>query len=454
MAMMLMRRAVPQIHSSYGASRALLATAPRPFPAQVTTIMGGNWGDEGKGKLVDMIAGEFDITARCGGGSNAGHTVVVEGKKYAFHLMPSGILNPNNVCFLGNGVVLHVPTLFRELKSLEVANIKYDGRIKISDRAHLLFDVHQLVDGVSEESLGPEKSIGTTRRGIGPCYASKASRVGIRVGDLLHLDTFEDKFRALVAHLTRGLNVSVNVDEEVAKYREYAKAVAPFIVDGVQYINKAYRDGKRILIEGANATMLDIDFGTYPFVTSSNPSMGGACTGTGLSPEKFGCSIGIMKAYSTRVGSGPFPTELFDETGEELRRVGHEFGTTTGRPRRCGWMDIPMMKYVNDINGFDYINLTKVDVLDQLEEIKIATKYLIDGKEIPSMPSTLENLAKVTVEYITLPGWKTDISKCRTYSDLPVNTRNFVETVEKLADVNIRWIGVGPGREAMVEHIH
>jgi adenylosuccinate synthase len=414
--------------------------------------MGAQWGDEGKGKLVDMLGDQFQVTARCAGGSNAGHTVVVQGKKYAFHLLPSGILHANNVCLIGNGVVLHLPTFLKELKNLDDKEVNYEGRILLGDRAHLLFDLHQEVDGRQEDAKMAGAAIGTTRRGIGPCYSAKASRIGIRLTDLKLKDTFGDKFNNLVKFYQKTYpDLKVDVDAEVKKYLDIYERIKPYVVDSVDYINTAYENGKRIMIEGANATMLDIDFGTYPFVTSSNASIGGAITGLGLAPTKLEKVIGISKAYVTRVGAGPFPTELKSDIGDKIREIGREYGTTTGRPRRCGWIDIVALKYVSRINGFHYINLTKLDVLSTLEEIKIAVGYSYEGtKYTNTYPSNIEILGKCEVEYETFPGWKSDISKARRMEDLPKKAVDLVKRIEHLVGVPIKWIGVGPGREDMV----
>lgn len=415
--------------------------------------MGGQWGDEGKGKLVDILGGNYDIIARCAGGSNAGHTVVVEGKKYAFHLMPSGILHQTNTCLIGNGVVLHIPTLFRELDSLDKQGIKYEGRIKLSDRAHVVFDFHQEVDALQEEDAkkgASDKSIGTTKKGIGPAYASKINRIGIRVGDLRFPETLEAKI-ANLANYYKKIYPALNVDPkaEAEKYIEWGKKIDHMIVDSVDYINRAYDAGKKIMIEGANATMLDIDFGTWPYVTSSNASIGGAITGLGIAPNKIDGVIGIMKAYTTRVGAGPFPTELTNEIGDKMRAVGHEYGTTTGRPRRCGWLDTVAMRYTHKINNFATLNLTKLDVLSDLDEIKIGVAYKHNGKVLDSYPSSLEVLNNITVEYETFPGWKSDISKIRFLEELPAACLKYVERIEELVGCPIGWVGVGPGREAM-----
>jgi len=362
--------------------------------------------------------------------------------------MPSGILHPRATCVIGNGVVLHIPTLFRELGSLDKQGINYDGRIKISDRAHVVFDFLQDVDGLSEAEAG-SGSIGTTKKGIGPSYMSKIGRMGIRVGDLRFPKQFEQKLKKLVAFWHKIHPLQVDVSKEVQTYLEYFERIRPMVIDSIYYINDAYNKGKKIMIEGANATMLDIDFGTYPYVTSSNCSVGGAMTGLGISPDKLDAVVGIMKAYTTRVGAGPFPTELDNELGQKIRTKGGEFGTTTGRPRRCGWLDAVAMKYVNIINNFSCVNMTKLDVLSEVDEIKVATEYRHKGEKLTCYPSQLEVLSEVEVVYETFPGWKSDISKVRVIEDLPPNALKYVKRVEEVIGTPIAWVGVGPGREAM-----
>lgn len=417
---------------------------------QVCTILGSQWGDEGKGKLVDILGQDYDIVARCGGGSNAGHTIVVDGVKFAFHLLPSGILHKDTTCLIGNGVVIHLPTFFKELEALDEKGVDYADRIKISDRAHLLFDYHQMVDGMREAELGGEK-IGTTKKGIGPCYSTKATRIGLRVGDLRFMKHFEENLRRNVDELQKRFQFEYDVEAEIEKYRSYAEKLDSMIIDSVEYVNTAHEEGKKILVEGANATMLDLDFGTYPFVTSSNPSIGGACTGLGLSPDKLDCRIGIVKAYTSRVGAGPFPTELDNELGEKIREKGHEYGTTTGRPRRCGWLDTVVVKYAHMVNNFTSINITKLDILDELDEIKIGIGYSYEGKKLSSFPASLEVLDNVEVEYETLPGWNTDITKCRSYEELPENAKNYLKRIEELVGCKVQWVGVGPQRDEMIE---
>jgi len=423
--------------------------------SQVCAVLGTQWGDEGKGKLVDILAQRYDIVARCQGGANAGHTIYNdEGVKFALHLVPSGILNMQAICVVGNGVVVHLPGFFKEIDGLEAQGVLCTGRLFVSDRAHLLFDLHQTVDGLREAELGGDM-IGTTKRGIGPCYASKAIRNGLRVGDLRHMDTFRSKLEILfkdAANRFKDFEYNDSVlDAEVENYKKFAKRLEPYIADTVQYISNAYTVGKRILIEGGQATMLDVDFGTYPFVTSSNPSVGGICTGLGISPKRLGDIIGVAKAYTTRVGAGPFPTELHGDQGEALRVAGHEFGTTTGRPRRCGWLDIVALNYVCTINGFTALNLTKLDVLSGLSEVKIGVTYRnADGIRIRSFPSDLSVLEQVQVDYEVLPGWNKDITNVRSYQELPVEARRYVERIEELVGLPIHYIGVGPGRDALI----
>ncbi|KAI9090061.1 Adenylosuccinate synthetase [Phlyctochytrium arcticum] len=418
---------------------------------KVTVVLGAQWGDEGKGKLVDILAQEIDVCCRCQGGNNAGHTIVVKGVKYDFHLLPSGIINEKCVGVIGNGVVVHLPSFFAELEALEKKGLDATGRLFLSERAHLVFDYHQIVDGLKEAELG-RGSIGTTRKGIGPAYSSKASRSGLRVHNLYHMEEFEEKFRTIVANRKKRYGAfEYDVDAELQRYRELAIKLRPYVVDGIKYVFDAVESGKKVLVEGANALMLDLDFGTYPFVTSSNTTVGGVCTGLGIPPSKIGKVLGVVKAYTTRVGGGPFPTEQLNEIGEHLQEVGAEFGTTTGRKRRCGWLDVVVMRYSHMINDYTSINLTKLDVLDQLKEIKIGVAYIYEGKKLASFPADLHILEKCEVEYETLPGWQEDISQCRTYEALPLNARKYVERVEELlGGLRVEWIGVGAARDAMI----
>lgn len=354
----------------------------------IDVVLGAQWGDEGKGKLVDILSQDYDVCARVAGGSNAGHTIVVNDKKYKFHLLPSGILNDKATCVVGNGVVVHLPSFLNELDSLATNGINYDGRVFLSDRAHLVFDFHQEVDGRQEDKLGRHK-IGTTKKGIGPAYASKISRNGLRVGDLQDWPHFERRFTQLCEHQMRAHSgLEIDIAAQLQYYKSISERVSGMTVDTIQYTNAQFTDGKRILVEGANATMLDIDFGTYPYVTSSNPSIGSVLTGLGVSPQKLRSIYGTVKAYCTRVGEGPFPTELETDVsvGRHLAQVGAEYGTTTGRPRRCGWLDIPQMQYSVLINGLTSLCLTKLDVLTGLPEVKIGKAYKYKGEYIKGMP--------------------------------------------------------------------
>jgi adenylosuccinate synthase len=418
----------------------------------VTVIIGGQWGDEGKGKLVDIIAQEQKIIARYNGGANAGHTIVLGKKKFATNLLPSGILTPNCINLIGNGLVVEIPKLLDELDQLHQSGVDTQGRIFVSDRSHIVFGFHKEIDGLQEAALNEEK-IGTTKKGIGPAYSSKATRNGIRVGELLFWDSFEKRVRSLFHTLMLQYKEleTYDIETEIKAYKEvYAPRVLPMILDTITYLHKALKAGEKILVEGANAVMLDLDFGTYPYVTSSSPCSGGACTGLGIPPSSIKQVFAVVKAYTTRVGSGPFPTELEDELGVKLRDKGHEYGTTTGRPRRCGWMDAIVVRYGHKLNDYTAICLTKLDVLDTFDEIKVAVKYEYEGKELQSVPANVDILSKVHVTYLTFKGWKKDISQCRSFSDLPQEAQDYVLGLEKIFEVPIRWIGVGPEREAII----
>ena len=434
------------------ATPTISTTDPRVHGIDI--VLGAQWGDEGKGKLVDMLSQDYDVCARVAGGSNAGHTIVVQGKKYKFHLLPSGVLNPKATCVIGNGVVVHIPSFLNELDSLTASGVDYQDRVFISDRAHLVFDFHQEVDGRQEDKLGRNK-IGTTKKGIGPAYASKISRNGLRVGDLADWAYFEQRFTALAeSHMRQYPGLVIDIPQQLEFYKSIAERVSGMTIDTIDYTNQQFADGKKILVEGANATMLDIDFGTYPYVTSSNPSIGSVLTGLGVSPRKLRGIYGTVKAYCTRVGEGPFPTELDMEEGSpglHFSQVGAEYGTTTGRPRRCGWLDIPQMKYSAIINGFTSINLTKVDVFTGIPEIKLGKAYKYKGEYLNSMPASLEVLSNVEVEYETLPGWSEDISNCKTFEELPENCQRYILRVQELLGVPVRWIGVGPNRHDVID---
>ena len=420
---------------------------------QICAVLGTQWGDEGKGKLVDAMAQTFDVVARAQGGANAGHTIYSpDGTKHALHLMPCGILNPKAKCIIGNGCVIHIPTVLEEIKNLKAKGVSADGRLFISDRAHVLLDLHKEVDGLREQELA-DKKIGTTKRGIGPCYSSKAIRNGIRVHDLLNFDRFEKKLAGLVAENEKrfGAMFAYDLEKEVGAYKSFVKEIEPYISDSVEILYEEQKANCRILIEGANATMLDIDFGTYPFVTSSNTTIGGVCSGLGMPPSSVSSVVGVAKAYTTRVGAGPYPTEIHSSLGDEIRAAGGEYGTTTGRPRRCGWLDMVALRYACMVNGFSYLNITKLDVLSDLAEVKIATEYrLPGGKSLKYFPADLDLLEEAEVVYETLPGWQEDISHIREYADLPANAKLYIERIEKLVDIPVRWIGVGPERDALI----
>uniref|UniRef100_A0A8C7DAD5 Adenylosuccinate synthetase isozyme 1 n=1 Tax=Oncorhynchus kisutch TaxID=8019 RepID=A0A8C7DAD5_ONCKI len=433
---------------------------------KLTVVLGAQWGDEGKGKVVDLLATESDIICRCQGGNNAGHTVVVDGKEYDFHLLPSGIINSKALSVIGNGVVIHLPGLFEEAEKNEKKGLKdWEKRLIISDRAHIddfkntflrLFDFHQAVDGLQEVQRQAQegKNIGTTKKGIGPTYSSKASRTGLRICDLLaDFKDFSMRFKNLAQQYQAMFpTLEVDVDGQLKKLKEYAERIRPMVRDGVYFMYDAINGPpKKILVEGANAALLDIDFGTYPFVTSSNCTVGGVCTGLGIPPLNIGDVYGVVKAYTTRVGIGAFPTEQLNEVGELLQTRGHEVGVTTGRKRRCGWLDLVILRYANMINGFTAFALTKLDILDVMDEIKVGVSYKLNGKKIPYFPANMDVLQKVEVEYEKLPGWKSDSSACRKWEDLPVKAQNYIRFVEIHVGVPIKWVGVGKARESMIQ---
>ncbi|XP_057315153.1 adenylosuccinate synthetase-like [Hydractinia symbiolongicarpus] len=423
-----------------------------PINSEVCLVLGAQWGDEGKGKIVDVLAADVDLVCRCQGGSNAGHTVLVGDKEYKFHLIPSGITNEKVTVVIGNGVVLHIPTLMKEIDANSLKGIKdMMKRMKISDRTHLVFDMHQQVDGLLESLKGKSK-IGTTKRGIGPTYATKALRNGLRMADLMgDFDSFSKKFQFLYDYHKRLFpELEVNVEEELKKYKDYSTILRPMVEDTIVTLHEALKKGSRVLIEGANATMLDIDFGTYPYVTSSNCGSAGACSGLGVPVNAIQNIYGVVKAYTTRVGAGILPTELLDDTGDHLQKVGAEFGTTTGRPRRCGWLDLVVVKYTHMVNGYSALAITKIDVLDDLDEIKVAVNYKMNGKALPSFPAHLPDLEKVEVEYMTLPGWKQSLKDIRKYDDLPENAKKYLKLIEEHVGVPVKWVSVGKSRDAII----
>ena len=416
-------------------------------------LLGAQWGDEGKGKATDILGDRVDYVVRYQGGNNAGHTVVIGDQKYALHLLPSGILSPNVVPVIGNGVVIDPAVLLEEIKGLNERGID-TSKLVISSNAHLITPYHRTIDKVSERFLGKAK-IGTTGRGIGPAYADKISRIGIRVQDLFDESILQKKLEGALKDknqvLTKVFNrKDMQVSEILEEYLGFAEILRPYIADTALLLNQALEKGKTVLLEGSQGTLLDVDHGTYPFVTSSNPTAGGACTGSGIGPTKIERVIGIVKAYTTRVGSGPFPTELENEDGEKLRTIGHEYGTTTGRNRRCGWYDAPIARFAVRINGLTDFFLTKLDVLTGWEKIPVCVAYEIDGKRVEEIPSSQTDFHHAVPIYEYLPGWSEDISKARSLSDLPKNAREYVAYLEEISGAPMSAIGVGPGRDETI----
>ncbi len=415
-------------------------------------IVGAQWGDEGKGKITDFLAAQADMVVRCQGGSNAGHTVVVDGIVHKLHLVPSGILYPKVSCIVGNGVVLDLKMVLQELERLEAMGIDIKN-LKISQRVHLIMPYHYMMDEMEENNKGA-KSIGTTKRGIGPAYMDKVARQGIRLADLLNWPHFE----VILADNVKEKNILFkghglpNCDLEAIKteFAVYAQKIRPYVGETLYSLNKAIEEGKKVLFEGAQGTHLDIDHGTYPYVTSSAPCAGGACTGSGVGPTKINRVVGIAKSYTTRVGSGPFPGELFDEVGEEIRQKGVEFGTTTGRPRRCGWQDAVVLRYSAVVNGLTDLVITKLDVLDEMKEVKICRAYAYKGQEITEFPYDLTVLAECEPIYEVLPGWQKDTTGCRSFQELPAEAQAFIKRIEELAGVDVAIVAVGPERSQTI----
>jgi len=413
-------------------------------------ILGSQWGDEGKGKIVDLFSERFDIVARYQGGHNAGHTVFIGEKKFILKLIPSGILRPGKKAVIGNGLVLDPVALLEEIASLEAAGVDVVRNLAISNRAHVLFPQHRMMERMSEGRPG-RISIGTTSRGIGPCYEDKIARRGIRVADLLDRDTFRAQYDSLMEE-KHAIARTFDIDEEDdaldirRRYETMAEQIRPMVCDTAILLNNAMREGKRVLFEGAQGTMLDIDHGTYPFVTSSSASAGGACTGTGVAPTRIGGVIGVSKAYITRVGGGPFPTEARDPEGEQIRRRGSEFGAVTGRPRRCGWFDAPLLRYTAAVNGFDSLVVTKLDVLDEFDSIPVCVGYRAGGRELAEMPARVAAMECAEPVYECLPGWKTSTFGISSYDALPTRARDYLSFLEKRTGVEVGSISTGPER--------
>lgn len=418
----------------------------------VEVIVGAQWGDEGKGKVIDLLSEKADIVARYQGGANAGHTVIVGDREVVLHLIPSGIFHPHVTCVIGNGVVLDPIALLEEVDQLKTLGVEVRGRLLISHNAHLIMPYHKLLDSIREQG---ENRIGTTGKGIGPAYIDKFMRIGIKIVDLLDRDVLREKLKHNIEEKNELLSKvygseQLDVDTIINEYQEYDKKIDEYVTDTTLYLNQAVRQGKKILAEGAQGALLDVDHGTYPFVTSSNPTSGGACTGLGIPPTAITGVTGVTKAYSTRVGHGPFPTEETGEVGDRLRSIGHEYGATTGRPRRCGWFDAVLLRYSIMVNGIERIAITKLDVLDDFDEIHVCIGYELNGKPLKSFPSDVNTLSKVKSIYESFKGWKTKLSEVRNYADLPEPARRYVEVIERFSGAKVSLISVGARREQTV----
>ncbi|MGC8957997.1 MAG: adenylosuccinate synthase [Candidatus Kapaibacteriota bacterium] len=416
----------------------------------VTLVIGAQWGDEGKGKIVDILSENFDIVARYQGGANAGHTVVFNGNKFILHLIPSGILQPKTTCIIGNGVVVDPFALIDEVELLRSFNIEVDGRLFISDKAHLILPYHKLLDKASEECS--EKSIGTTGRGIGPAYVDKFSRCGIRLGDIFETDELrakiEQSFTQKIEMISKlyKRDFDIDIQKSISEFMQSLRTIQHYVDDTTFLLNESISNGKKILAEGAQGTLLDVDHGTYPFVTSSNPTAGGACTGLGIPPTSIDTIIGVCKAYSTRVGNGPFPTELNDDTGKKIRENGYEFGSTTGRPRRCGWIDLVALKYSVMINGIQSLAITKIDVLNDFDEIKACVEYEINTERTNKFISKASTLEKVIPVYKTFKGWQKALFGTTKFEDLPLETIKYLRFIEEYVECPIKIVSTSPER--------
>ena len=419
--------------------------------SKVDVVLGSFFGDEGKGKIIDYLSTNADIAVRCSGGNNAGHSIEVDGKKYAFHLIPSGILNKNTKAIIGNGVVIDPRVLIQEINELKANGISVDN-LYISDKAHIILPYHISMDKLLEENRGKNK-IGTTARGIGPAYCDKFERCGIRVEDFI-----SSRFRELALININNKNKifeaygyeTVDAEQVISEYEEYAKILKPYVIDSVNMLHDSLEAGKKVLCEGAQATLLDIDFGSYPYVTSSNPTIGGVCTGTGIGPKYIGEVYGVLKAYSSRVGEGPYVTEQNNEIGDTIRELGHEYGTTTKRPRRCGWLDLVALKYAVRVNGITGLAVNHVDTIGKLDKIKLCTGYEKDGKVTTNYSTNADYIADVKAVYEEFDGNFGDISNVKTRNDLPENAKVYLNRIEEFVGVPIKFIGTGPARENMI----
>ena len=418
-------------------------------------VLGAQWGDEGKGKMVDLFSDRFDIVARYQGGHNAGHTVYIGEKKYVLKLIPSGILRDGVRAVIGNGVVIDPAALVEEMETLAAAGIEVEKQLRISNRAHVIFPFHRLAERISE-GRADRVAIGTTSRGIGPAYEDKIGRRGIRIADLLDEQSYNAMFDDLSADketIAAAFHIENTADFTAVKeqYREYARRIAPMVCDTSALLNRAIDEGRNVLFEGAQGTMLDVDHGTYPFVTSSSAAAGGACTGTGVAPTRIDGIVGVSKAYITRVGAGPFPSEDLGERGEQIRKAGNEFGSVTGRPRRCGWFDVPLLRYTAMVNGFDSLILTKLDVLDELDEIPVCVAYRVDGKLVCDMPATNREIATIEPVFERLPGWKRSTRGTSNFDALPHQAKDYVAFLARQSGVEVGSVSTGPERnETMI----
>jgi len=420
----------------------------------IRVVVGAQWGDEGKGKIVDLLSSSADFVVRYQGGANAGHTLNFGDQKIVLHLVPSGIFNGNARCVIGNGVVIEPRALLEEIEEIRQRGIDLEDRLFISSAAHVILPYHRVLDQVKEKHRG-EDAIGTTGRGIGPAYVSKVSRVGIRMADLFHQEIFAEKLRDNLEDINEALTHvykedPIELDPILEESLEAAEKLCPFITNTASLLHEAVKSGDEILLEGAQGSLLDLDHGTYPYVTSSSPTSGGACTGTGLPPTAIDHVMGISKAYCTRVGNGPFPTELTGDTGELLREKGQEFGATTGRPRRCGWIDLVALKYAVNVNGIDELAITKMDVLDGQDDIKLCTEYRIDGKTTAEFSPDLYEIEQAEPVYRTLPGWKGEIRNCETFEDLPAEAKEYLKFVQEYLEVDLKVISTGPRRSETI----
>jgi len=414
-----------------------------------TVLVGSQWGDEGKGKVIDVLAKDVDVVVRFQGGNNAGHTVKIGDEKYVLHLIPSGILREDQICVIGNGLVVNPLALLDEIAEVESSGKSVDGRLFVSDRAHIVFPYHGEIDAAREARASDGEKIGTTKRGIGPCYGDKVTRVGLRAGDLVD-PMFPELLKSRLDEANRVL-VALGgdaIDEEglLKDYLAAAEKIKPLVTDTITMLSEAVAAGKSILFEGAQGIMLDIDFGTYPYVTSSNTTAGGACTGSGVAPNRIDQVVGVIKAYTTRVGEGPFPTELFDEDGATMARVGSEFGATTGRPRRCGWFDAVVGRYAAAVNGVDFWAMMKLDVLDSFETLKICVAYECDGKRYENMPASSRVLENCKPIYEEMPGWQSPTTEITEYDDLPQKAKDYVARLCELTGAQLGILSVGPKR--------